>query len=36
MGDKPSAIKHLETFLQLSPNVKNASTIRSYIDKLRS
>lgn len=36
MGDNPSAISHLEKYLQLSPNARNAETIRTYLQKLKA
>ncbi|HEY9686820.1 MAG TPA: tetratricopeptide repeat protein [Coleofasciculaceae cyanobacterium] len=36
MGDKAQAVSHLEQFLRLSPNARNAETIRSYVAKLKT
>ncbi len=36
LGDKPKAISHLERFLQLSPNARNAETIRGYLQSLKA
>jgi len=35
LGDKTQAISHLEQFLKLTPNARNADTIRAYIEKLK-
>jgi tetratricopeptide (TPR) repeat protein len=35
LGDNPKAVTHLEKFLQLSPNARNAETIRAYVQKLK-
>lgn len=36
LGDTPKAVSHLEKFLQLSPNARNAETIRAYVQKLKA
>jgi tetratricopeptide (TPR) repeat protein len=36
LGDRPQAISHLEQFLKLSPEAKNAETIKAYIQKLKA
>lgn len=36
MGDNVKAVSHLEKFLQLSPNARNAETIRAYVQKLKA
>jgi tetratricopeptide (TPR) repeat protein len=36
MGDNAQAVSHLEQFLRLSPNARNAETIRSYVAKLKT
>jgi Flp pilus assembly protein TadD len=36
LGDNTKAITHLEKFLQLSPNARNAETIRAYVQKLKA
>ena len=36
LGDNPKAIEHLEMFLRLSPNARNAETIRAYVQKLKA
>ena len=36
MGDNVKAVTHLEKFLQLSPNARNADTIRAYVQKLKA
>lgn len=36
MGNNPKAVEHLEKFLQLSPNARNAETIRAYVQKLKA
>lgn len=36
LGDNPKAVVHLEKFLQLSPNARNAETIRAYVQKLKA
>ncbi len=36
LGDKQSAVTHLERFLQLAPGARNAETIRSYLQKLKA
>gem|GEM_PF-3344561 len=35
LGDKTQAVSHLEQFLKLTPNARNADTIRAYIEKLK-
>ncbi len=36
LGDKPQAVAHLEKFLKLSPEARNAETIRAYVQKLKA
>jgi tetratricopeptide (TPR) repeat protein len=36
LGDNVKAVSHLEKFLQLSPNARNAETIRAYVQKLKA
>lgn len=36
LNDKQKAVNHLEKFLQLSPSARNAETIRSYVQKLKT
>ncbi len=36
LGDNAKAVSHLEKFLQLSPNARNAETIRAYVQKLKA
>ncbi len=36
LGDNPKAVQHLEKYLQLSPNARNAETIRAYMQKLKA
>ncbi len=36
LGDNPKAVIHLEKYLQLSPNARNAETIRAYMQKLKA
>jgi tetratricopeptide (TPR) repeat protein len=36
LGDNAQAVTHLEKYLQLSPNARNAETIRTYMQKLKA
>jgi tetratricopeptide (TPR) repeat protein len=36
LGNNVQAVAHLEKFLQLSPNARNAETIRAYVQKLKA
>lgn len=36
LGERAKAAAHLEKYLQLSPGVSNAETIRAYIERLKS
>lgn len=36
LGNNTDAVSHLEKFLQLSPNARNAETIRSYVARLKT
>lgn len=36
LGDNAKAVTHLEKFLELSPNARNADTIRTYVQKLKA
>jgi len=36
LGNNAQAVTHLEKFLQLSPNARNAETIRAYVQKLKA
>jgi tetratricopeptide (TPR) repeat protein len=36
LGDKTQAVTHLEKFLKLSPEARNAETIRAYVQKLKA
>jgi tetratricopeptide (TPR) repeat protein len=36
LGDRPQAVTHLEQFLKLAPEARNADTIKAYILKLKA
>jgi Flp pilus assembly protein TadD len=36
LNDRAKAVTYLEKFLQLSPNARNADTIRAYVEKLKA
>lgn len=36
LGDRAKAVSHLEKYLQLSPNARNAETLRAFVEKLKA